>query len=317
MKRELTALVLIALICVVVGINEQRFLQPRSIESILLWMPLILVVAMGQLLVIASGGIDVSVGSILAFSGIGVGLILKAQPNLPIPLAFGCGIAIGMVLGLVNAGLIVLLKLAPLIATIGTLAAFRGLTFALSKGDQIDGSSIPDGLTGLASHGISMGGVTVSWLLVISLAVAGSSALFLRYSSSGRTLFAMGSNAEAAKLRGVSLNKGIFLAYCACGAMAGLAGVMYASRFGFVNPGSAGQNFELTVIAAVAIGGAKLTGGAGTVVGTLLGCVLLSCINVALSTLGIDANWQLLAYGSVILVAIVVDGFRSRLAVAR
>jgi rhamnose transport system permease protein len=99
--------------------------------------------------------------------------------------------------------------------------------------------------------------------------------------------------------------------------MAGLAGVMYASRFGFVNPGSAGQNFELTVIAAVAIGGAKLTGGAGTVVGTLLGCVLLSFINVALSTLGIDANWQLLAYGSVILVAIVVDGFRSRFAVAR
>lgn len=317
MKRELTALVLIALLCVAVGIAEPRFLQPRSIESILLWMPLIVVLAIGQLLVIVTGGIDISVGSILGFSGIGVGLLLKANPSLPVPVAFACGLGIGLVLGFVNAALIVWLRLAPLIATIGTLAAFRGLTFALSKGDQIDGSTLPDGLTGLASTGIPLGGVTVSWLLLIGFAVAGVTAVFLRYGTAGRALFAIGSNAEAARLRGVSISKATFIAYCTCGALAGLAGVMYAARFGFVNPGSAGQNFELTVIAAVAIGGAKLTGGSGTVTGTLLGCLLLSCINVALSTLGIDANWQLLAYGTVILAAIVVDGLRGTRAVAR
>ncbi|HMS55141.1 MAG TPA: ABC transporter permease [Fimbriimonadaceae bacterium] len=317
MKREWIALLLIAILCLAVGLAEPRYLQPRSIDSILLWMPLTVVLAMGQHLVVITGGIDISIGSILAFAGIGVGLLLKAQPGLPIPLAFACGIAIGLVLGFVNAALIVWLRLAPLIATIGTLAAFRGLTFALSKGDQIDGSTLPDGLTSLASNGVSAGGVTVSWLLVIGLGVAGATALFLRFGAAGRALFAVGSNAEAARLRGVSLSKATFVAYSTCGALAGLAGVMYAARFGFVNPGSAGQNFELTVIAAVAIGGAKLTGGSGTVTGTLLGCLLLSCINVALSTLGIDANWQLLAYGTVILAAIVVDGIRSKAEVAR
>src|SRR5207237_10772386 len=96
--------------------------------------------------------------------------------------------------------------------------------------------------------------------------------------------------------------------YRLAGALAGLAGVMYAARFGFVNPGSAGQNFELNVIAAVAIGGVKLTGGSGSVLGVLLGCLLLSCINVGLSVLGIDENWQMLAYGLVILAAIITDG---------
>jgi rhamnose transport system permease protein len=108
------------------------------------------------------------------------------------------------------------------------------------------------------------------------------------------------------------VNRAKFWAFAACGALAGLAGVMYAARFGFVNPGSAGQNFELTVIAAVAIGGTKLTGGSGSVLGVFLGCHLLSCINVSLSLLGIDANWQMLTYGAVILVGVLVDAWAPR-----
>lgn len=295
-----------------VGLKEPRFFHASSLESVLLWMPLILVVAMGQLLVILTGGIDLSIGAILAFSGIGVGAVLKANPGLPIPVAFAIGLGLGLILGLVNGGLIVWGRLPAIIVTIGTLAAFRGLTFLVSKGDQVDSSIIPEGLTGLARTGIPLGPVTISWLLVLALVISGAVAFALKSTRFGRNVIATGSNEEAAHLRGIPTRAVHLAVYAICGGLAGLAGVMYAARFGFVNPSSAGQNFELTVIAAVAIGGAKLTGGSGSVLGALLGCLLLSCINVALSLLGIDANWQMLAYGVVILFGIGIDGLSRR-----
>jgi len=308
LTREATAFALILLICLGAYFKEPRFFDPRSIDSILLWLPLITVVAMGELMVIVTRGIDISVGSILGFSGIAVGLMLKSSPHLSVPLVLAAGIAVGLVLGLVNASLIAWGKLSPLIVTIGTLAAFRGLTFLVSRGEQIDSSMIPDSMTRLANKGLQVGNVTVSYLLIIALGVVLASGLFLRYTQLGRNIYAYGSNPPAARVRGISENAINLFVYSVAGALAGLAGAMYAARFGFVNPGSAGQGFELTVIAAVAIGGTKLTGGSGSVLGVLLGCLLLSCINVGLSVLGIDENWQMLAYGAVILIAITVDG---------
>jgi len=312
LRREGTTFGFLVLLLVAAGLKEPRLFQPQSLESILLWMPLIAVVAMGQLMVVLTGGIDLSVGAALGFAGIAVGLMLKSNPNLPLPLALGAGLAIGLALGVVNAALVVWGKVSPLIVTIGTLASYRGLTFIVSKGDQIDSSMIPDRLTSLAHTGVPVGPVTVSWLLVMVLVVVVVTAVFLSRVPLGRDLFAVGSNAEAAHLRGIPVNRAKFWAFAACGALAGLAGVMYAARFGFVNPGSAGQNFELTVIAAVAIGGTKLTGGSGSVLGVFLGCLLLSCINVSLSLLGIDANWQMLTYGAVILVGVLVDAWAPR-----
>jgi rhamnose transport system permease protein len=312
LKREATVLAFLILVLAAAGIKEPRFFEATSIESILLLMPLLVIVAIGQLLVILTGGIDLSVGAVLGFSGIGVGLILKGNPGLPFPAALAIGLLLGGLLGLVNAGLIVVGKLSPLIVTIGTLATFRGLTFLLSKGDQINSSMIPGSLKNLAINGIPVGQVNLSWLLVMALVAAGGAAFLLRRSAGGRNIFAVGSNANAAHLRGISVPRVQLAVYTICGALAGLAGVMYAARFGFVNPGTAGQGFELSVIAAVAIGGAKLTGGSGSVLGVLLGCLLLSCINVGLTMLGIDANWQMLSYGLVILVGIVADGLMRR-----
>ncbi len=312
MLRRFAALIFLVVFVVAVGLREPRFFASQSIESVLLWMPLIVIGALGEFMVIVSGGIDISIGSILGFAGIGVGLVVKANPNLPVPVLLVVGCALGLLLGIVNASLITWAKISPLIVTIGTLAAFRGLTFLLSKGDQIDSSMIPDSLTGLANKGIPIFGVNVSWLFVIALVLAVVVAWVLRNTIAGRNLFAYGNDAHSAHLRGVSGNAVTFWVYALSGAFAGLGGVMYAARFGFVNPGSAGQNLELTVIAAVAIGGTKLTGGSGTIGGVLTGCLLLSCINVGLSVLGIDANWQMLAYGLVIVVAIIVDGLTAR-----
>src|SRR5256885_924543 len=148
-SRETLALILVILVCVIAFLKEPRFFDPKSIDSILLWLPLITVVAMGELMVIITRGIDISVGSILGFSGIAVGLLFKSNPHLAISAALVAGLAVGLILGMINASLITWGKLSPLIVTIGTLAAFRGLTFLASKGEQIDSSMIPDSLTSL------------------------------------------------------------------------------------------------------------------------------------------------------------------------
>ncbi len=306
--REMLPVVFLVLVCVAATIKEPRFLDPKSINSILMWMPLITAAAMGQLIVIVMRGIDISIGSVIGFSAIAVGMILRANQGLPVGLALLAGVGIGAVLGMVNASLITWGKLSPIVVTIGTLTAFRGAAFLLSKGEQIDPSMIPDSLTGLASSGLKLGPITLSYLLIIALLVSGLAAIFLRYTQLGRDIFAYGSNPEAAHLRGVSVKRITFLGYTLCGAAAGLTGVMYAGRFGFVNPGTAGLNFELNVIAAVAIGGVKISGGYGSVFGVLMGCLLLSCINVALSVAGISADWQMVTYGAIILVALITDG---------
>ncbi len=312
MARSLVALAFLAIFVTGVAIAEPRFLNAQSIESILLWMPLIAVAAVGQMLVVLSGGIDISVGSILGFSGIAVGLVMKDNPEIAVPVVFLAGAAVGLALGFVNAAIVAWAKVPPLIVTIGTLAGFRGLTFLVSKGDQIDSSMVPESMTRLANTGVTLLGVTFNWLLVFAIVFALIAAFLLKKSLAGRNLFAFGSNPVAAHLKGISGNAVTLCVYSLCGMAAGIAGAMYAARFGFVNPGSAGQNFELTVIAAVAIGGTKLTGGVGSVLGVMLGCLLLSCINVGLAVLGIDANWQMLSYGVVILVAVVVDGIVGR-----
>ncbi|HEY3779924.1 MAG TPA: ABC transporter permease [Fimbriimonadaceae bacterium] len=310
--REWLALTFVVLVCLFAGLKDPRFFGPKSIDSILLWLPLITVVAMGEMLVIVTREIDISVGSMLGFTGIAVGLMFKANPHLSVPVAILAGLGVGLLLGFVNGALVTWGKISSLIVTIGTLAGFRGLSFLVSKGDEIDSSMVPDSLTSLSTKGIHVGHVTISVLLIIALVVAVITALFLRFARLGRDIYAMGNNPQAAYLRGISPNKITMFVFCVAGALGGLAGVMYAARFGFVNPGSAGQGFELTVIAAVAIGGVKLMGGSGSVFGVLMGCLLLSCINVALSVLGIDANWQLLAYGLVILAAILLDAMATK-----
>lgn len=311
-KRELGLLIVLILLIVVCSVAKPIFLDPRNINSILLWMPLLLVAAVGQFPVIVARGIDISIGSIVGLSAISVGLFVKANPTIPMPLLFVAGALVGLVLGILNGVIITFGKVPAVVATIGTLTAFRGLTFVVSKGDQIDSTAIPQSLTSLANQGINFGNVTISWLLVIGIVFAIAAYFASNFLQFYRNIFAYGSNPDAAYLRGISPKTVQMICYCASGTLAGVAGTMYLARFGFANPGSAGQSFELIVIAAVAIGGVKITGGSGSIIGVFLGCALLSCINVALTVLGIDADWQLLVYGATILIALLIDALSQR-----
>ncbi len=311
--RETRALILLIVVFVAAAIKAPRILEPSSISSILLWIPLLTVMAVGQMLVIVSRGIDVSVGSTLGFAGIAVGMIFRSHPDLNIYLGAITALAIGAALGLVNGALVAWLRIPAIISTLGTLSAYRGLTFIFSRGEQIDSNNIPDAVQRWSIDGpVAIRGVTIPWILVFTILVVIAGHLFARRTVIGRNLYAVGSNAEAARIHGVRVNAVTILAYVICGALAGFAGILYASRYGFVNPGTAGVGMELNVIAATVIGGCDVRGGAGTVPGVVIGCVLLGVLNVALAVIGIAADWQLLVYGGVILLALGLDAIVGR-----
>lgn len=287
-----------------------RMLTSESINAVLLWLCILLVVAIGETLVILTGGIDISVGSTLAFSGMSVGLILEKQPTLPIPLCFMIGSIVGLILGLINGLLIARARLSPLIVTIGTLASYRGATFLIGSGKTITSSTLPDALIDLTKNGLSFQGISLNALLLISIALIIATHIFLKHSPFGRTLFAVGSQPTAAFRRGISESNVQLFAYSAAGAFAGLAGVMYLSRFASLNPGTAGNGYELTVIAATVLGGTKLSGGRASMLGLIASCLFLSLFNVALSLLGIPADFQLFVYGFVLIIALALDRLR-------
>ncbi|MBN9503260.1 MAG: ABC transporter permease [Armatimonadetes bacterium] len=312
-SREMRTLILVILVFAIAAFKEPRLLSASSISSILLWIPLLTVMAVGQMLVIVTRGIDVSVGSMLGLSGMLTGMLFRAHPDLNLALGAGASLGIGAVLGLINGGLIAWAKIPPIITTLGTLSVYRGLTFIVSGGHQIDSNNIPSALTEWSLRGpVTIGGVTLPWLLVFALLAVGLGYFLTNKTVLGRNLYAIGSRPEAAHLRGVPVGKSVFACYVICGALAGFAGLLYASRYGFVNPATAGSGMELTVIAATVIGGCDVKGGSGSVGGVLLGCILLGVVNVALAVLGVAADWQVLVYGSVILIALGLDAFASR-----
>lgn len=307
LKRREWSLVA-ALVVVVVGATwvQPRFATADNVRSILLWMPLLLVAAMGQTAVILTRGIDVSVGSTMGFAGMATALLLRDNPQLNVGLAALFGIGVGAFLGAVNGTLVSVARIPPIVATLGTLGVFRGLTFWISEGRQVDEYQLPKALSEWSLSG-PLGQTLVPWVVFAALAGALLMHFVLTGSRFGRDLYALGGNPDAAVLRGVPAKRIEFLSYVLCGAAAGLAGVLYTSRFGNVNPAQIGSGFELQVIAAAVIGGVSVFGGVGGAPGVALSALLLGTVNVALTVLAIAGTWQTAVYGLVLLVAVVAD----------
>lgn len=310
-RRELPILVALVALFVGVGLYERRFWAADNLRSILLWVPLLTVVALGQMTVILTRGVDVAVGSTLALSGMATAILLRDHPNLSVYLAALLAVGFGAVLGAINGGLIAYGRVPAIVATLGTMGVFRGLTFKVSEGRQVSEYELPRALSTWSAEG--PGGQTlVAWVVIVALVAAFGMHVLLTRTRGGRTLYALGGNPDAAALRGLPTRPATFWVYVLCGAGAGLAGILYASRYGTVNPATIGSGFELLVIAATVIGGVSVFGGVGTVPGVVLGCFLLGTINVALSVLAIDATWQQAVYGAVILIAVLFDDRAAR-----
>ena len=304
LRREAGILVMIALFCLAVGAVKPHFLTLDSLQIILLLVPLTLMGAMGQMMVIVARHVDLSIGSILGLTAMASGMMFRYHPEIWWPLGFALSIGIGALLGLVNGAIVTLFRLPAIIVTLGTLNLYRGLTFIMSNAKQIDRQYVPTDLKAMSQTSPIFG---IPWIILMSFAVAVATYYFAMHTRIGRQIYALGSNPVAAPLRGIDVTKVTLLVFTLSGALSGLAGIMYASRWGFVNPSNTGAGFEFQVIAAVVIGGVSINGGVGAVLGTALGVLLLGCVAAALPLLGIPGTTQNAIYGAVILAALLID----------
>ena len=301
--REAGIAFMLVLFSICVGLLEPRFLTSETMRIVLLAVPLMMVAAMGEMMVLIARHVDLSIGSILGFSAIAAGMIFRDRPDLPLFVGFAVAILSGGLLGFFNGLIVTVFRLPSIIVTLGTLSLYRGLLFILSGARQIDPNNIPEPLIRMAQTSP----IGIPWIVIIAFAVALATYVFLTFSQVGRQIYAIGSNPVAAPLRGIRVMPVTVLVFTLSGALAGLAGIMYAARFGYVNPGITGVGFEFIVIAAVVIGGVSMNGGIGTVLGTVLGVLLLGAVQVALPVLGVSGFWERAIYGGIILIALVID----------
>ncbi|MCB1518388.1 MAG: ABC transporter permease [Hyphomicrobiaceae bacterium] len=310
LRREAGIAVMIVLFCLAVGVVKPNFLTLNGLRIILLLVPLVMIAAMGQMMVLIARHVDLSIGSTLGFAAMVTGMMFRDMPEIWWPLGFAVAIGTGTLLGLFNGVLITAFRLPSIIVTLGTLNLYRGLTFIISDARQVDRQYIPSALKAMSQTSPIFG---IPWIIFMAFGVALLTYWFVMHTRVGRQIYALGSNPEAAPLRGISTNRVTILVFALSGALAGLAGIMYASRWGFVNPSNTGYGFEFQVIAAVVIGGVSINGGVGTVLGTILGVLLLGCVGAALPFLGIPGTSQNAIFGAVILIALLIDrSVRSR-----
>jgi rhamnose transport system permease protein len=311
--REAGIVVVLLALVAAVSLRNSSFLALTNLEGIALDITILTVLAIGETVVILTRNIDLSVGSVLGFSALFVGVVLKAHPGLPVVLALGLGAAVGLVFGLGNGLLVAIGQVPAIIATLGTFGIYRGLVFvysAWSNQREITAADLPNYFLNLA---------TETWLgipvfLIIPAILLLAAAYWLRQTRSGREMYAVGGNPVAARLAGINTVRTVLIAFTLSGALAGLGGVLYTARYAQVDT-LAGAGLELNVIAAVVIGGTSTLGGSGGILGTLIGCVLLGVINnalILLSSPGTAQFWQRAVYGLIILGAVVADALISR-----
>jgi rhamnose transport system permease protein len=300
--RELGIVVALALLVAVTAALEPRFVETDSLRNLALNASIFAILAAGQTLVIITRNVDLSVGSVLGLSAYLAGDLLSRSPDMPLPVVFLLGIALGAACGLFNGVLVTWGKVPALVVTLGTLYIFRGLAFLWTDGSQVNAETLPDAFLNLGTDSI----VGIPYLVIIALIVVLAVGQWLRDYRAGRELYAIGSNPEGARLAGVRSDRRVLTAFVLAGALAGLGGVLFTARFGTVDA-TAGSGYELTVIAAAVVGGVAIFGGTGSVYGAALGALLLGTITSSLIVLRVEAFWQQAAIGALLLVAIAFD----------
>lgn len=286
------------------AIASPHFLTGPNLSTVIRQTTVINIMALGMTLIIISGGIDLSVGSILAFGGF-MGT-LAMQKGYAIPVAIAIGIAAGTLCGLVNGVLITRLKVNPFIVTLGTMGIYRGVVLLISNGLPVH--EIPLKFAFLGSGSGIFGIPIVLWIL---LACAVAMHIVLEHTRLGRYAFSIGSNPDAAFYAGIPVAFHITSVYAIAGGLTGLSGMIEASRLMSGQP-TAGQGYELQAIAAVVIGGGSLRGGEGTVLGTLVGAFIMGLLSDGSDLLGINPYWQQVIIGAVIILAVWLDEVRKR-----
>ena len=301
--QRLLPFISLALLFVVLSIASPYFLTATNLSSVIRQTAVINIMALGMTLVIVSGGIDLSVGSILAFSGV-IGTMTMVGTG-SVPLGIGVGIVCGTLWGCANGLMISMLRIPPFIVTLGTLGIVRGLTLVISGGLPVVGLPKEHGFLGEGTIG------PAPFVLVVLVGCAVLTHFALHGTKLGRYTYAIGSNEAAAVYAGIPVARYKVAIYAICGLLTGLAGMIETSRLMTGQP-TAGVSYELQVIAAVVIGGGSLTGGAGTVIGTLIGAFIMGLLSNGSDLLGVNPYWQQVIIGAIIILAVALDEARKR-----
>ncbi|HEY0460450.1 MAG TPA: ABC transporter permease [Pyrinomonadaceae bacterium] len=302
-KREISALIAYVVLLLAVAAIAPSFFGGGNLRDLLINNAPILLIAIGMTLVILVGEIDISVGSQFAVCSIAAGFLAKT--GMPLPLLFLCLVIIGALMGAVNGLLVGWLRLPSIIVTLAMLVTWRDALRWTTEGAWVQ--NLPDNF-----QWFGLGQTTGEILIVaVTLIIFAFSAWVLKNINVGRAIYAVGSDAEAARLAGIKPPNIIFGVFALMGALVGIAALLNAVRFSAI-PGNAGIGLELKAVAAVVVGGTAITGGRGTLIGTLIGVALLGTIGTALTFLGINPFWEKAIQGAIILAALVSDVLLAR-----
>ena len=300
--RELGLVFFIAVLSIAVQVRNHEFLTLNNMGNLFTNTAILGILAVGMMLVLLTGGIDLSIGATIAFSGMVSALTVKAYPGIP-PLALVLeGSLIGAAIGLVVGVLIARFSILPIIASLGMMNVIRGMTYLVSGGAWVSAYQMPDSFKKMAT-GRFLG---INNLIVIALAVYVIFFYFINYTKTGRRIYAVGSNREASEIIGLPAKQIVTLVYVLMGFLAGLAGVLWVSKFASAQ-GDTASGYEMNVIASCVLGGVSVSGGRGKVAGLVLGVILFGILANALPLVNVSPFWQQAIQGFVILAAIITN----------
>ncbi|MEN0580997.1 ABC transporter permease [Phytobacter palmae] len=292
----------IVLMLLAIGSRVPSFIGPGNLVEMFNDTSILIILALGQMMVLLTKGIDLSMAANLALTGMIVALLNFHHPDIPVWALLILATALGLVMGIINGLLVWKMGIPAIVVTLGTMSIYRGIIFLLSDGGWINSHQMSADFLGLPRSSL-LGLPLLSWCAIVALFVVG---YFLRYSRTGRALYTAGGNATAAWYTGINAGKMQFVSFCLSGALAGFCGYLWISRFAVAYVDVA-NGFELQVVAACVIGGISTMGGTGRVLGCLLGALFLGVINNALPVIGISPFWQMAISGSVIVIAVLLN----------
>jgi rhamnose transport system permease protein len=310
--RTFGILGVLALFVIVTSIIEPRFLGGSNVRLILSETTLYALLAIGETMVVLTRNVDLSVGSVVGLSAYVSANMFQTHPGIAIPIVFLVALGVGLACGITTGIITAVGRVPSLVVTLAMLYIIRGVDTIVVGSNQVVAESLPQGFINIF-HATLLGIPDLALAIAIAVAIA---AYYLRSYRSGRDLYAIGSDPDAARLAGIPVARRVFMAFVCSGALAGLGGVVWATQYNTIDV-NAGLGLELQVIAAVVVGGVAIFGGSGSVVGAALGALLLQTISAALNVLGVPSIWTQAIAGFLLLVAITLDrAIQLRLAAA-
>ena len=306
--REISLVIVMIVIAVFVEYRSGgNFLTAENLSDMFAETSVLAICAVGMMFVMVTGGIDLSIGAIMALGAMAGCTVLKNNPGIPTIAVVAIAMAVGIVSGFFNGVLVSKLKILPIIATLGTMNIYRGITYLVANGSWVKQQEMGAGFISLATGKV----LGINNLIMIAVAVYIIAAFFMTQTRTGRKIYAVGNSEESARVSGIKTDNTLILVYTLLGVIAGLAGTLYVCKYG-VAQGETCTGYEMNVIAACVLGGVSVNGGTGRVPGVLLGAILLGILNNAMPLIHVSSFWQEAIRGLIILLSIIANSLIQR-----